>query len=89
MQYNQFMQAETISIDTFGRVLIPKRLRTALNLEPQSQLEIQIQNGSLLLSLRQQGEVVEQDGIFVWIGADIPDSIESGMAAARAERMGN
>jgi AbrB family looped-hinge helix DNA binding protein len=81
------MQTETISIDTFGRVLIPKRLRTELNLEPQSQLEIQIQNGSLLLSPRQQGEVIEQDGIFVWTSTDIPDSIESMITAARNERM--
>ena len=81
------MQTETISIDTFGRVLIPKRLRTELNLEPQSQLEIQIQNGSLLLSPRQQGEVIEQDGIFVWTGTDIPESIEEMITAARNERM--
>ncbi len=81
------MQAETISIDTFGRVLIPKRLRTELNLEPQSQLEIQIQNGSLLLSPRQKGEVIEQDGIFVWTGADIPESIEEMITAARNERI--
>ncbi len=81
------MQTETISIDTFGRVLIPKRLRTELNLEPQSQLEIQIQNGSLLLSPRQQGQVVEQDGIFVWTGADIPESIEEMIASARNERI--
>ena len=81
------MQTETISIDTFGRVLIPKRLRTELNLEPQSQLEIQIQNGSLLLSPRQQGEVIEQDGIFVWTGTDIPESIAEMITAARNERM--
>jgi bifunctional DNA-binding transcriptional regulator/antitoxin component of YhaV-PrlF toxin-antitoxin module len=81
------MPAETISIDTFGRVLIPKRLRKALKLEPQTQLEIQIHNGALLLSPRVVGQVVEQDGIFVWTGADVDGSIDELLQATRDERL--
>ncbi len=81
------MHSETITLDTFGHVLIPKHLRTALNLEPQSQFDIQIQDGSLVLSPRCDGEVIEQDGIYVWTGTDIPDSIEEMIVTARATRM--
>ena len=53
----------TVEMDRFGRVLLPKKLRTALNLAPGQKLHLTVEAGGLRLEpeyreahLRMQGE---------------------------------
>ena len=57
-------------MDKFGRVLIPKSIREALNLKPEAKLEVRVVDGEITLRPQNQGQVVEKNGFYVWTGAD-------------------
>ena len=40
----------TVAMDKFGRILIPKKLREALHLQPDEPLDLVIENGALRVS---------------------------------------
>jgi AbrB family looped-hinge helix DNA binding protein len=40
----------TVTMDKSGRVVIPKELRKAANLQPDTPLEIRLENGNLVLA---------------------------------------
>ena len=61
---------ETVSIDRFGRILIPKPVREQLSLEPNTNLEMRLIDGEISLRPVATGQILEQDGVFVWTGAD-------------------
>jgi AbrB family looped-hinge helix DNA binding protein len=62
----------TVTIDSAGRIVVPKRLRDNLGLAPGSELELQEQNGSLTLTpANRQSHLVKRDG--VWTLAGLPD----------------
>jgi AbrB family looped-hinge helix DNA binding protein len=64
---------ETVTLDRFGRVLIPKLLRQQLRLKPNSQLEMRVLDGEITLRPSVVGEVVERNGVYVWTGTDMLD----------------
>lgn len=62
---------ETVTIDKFGRILIPKALRKHLHLEPHQKLELRPQGAGLTMFPAPTGEIVEKNGLYVWTG-DVP-----------------
>lgn len=59
-----------ITLDKFGRVVIPKRLRERLGLGPGAVLEIEPGNGEdlLLRPRRPEPDLVEERGVLVFTG---------------------
>ncbi len=57
-------------MDKFGRVVIPKSIREALNLKSEVKLEVRVSDGEITLRPQAQGQVVEKNGFYVWTGAD-------------------
>lgn len=52
-----------LEMDRFGRVLIPKALRTALSLQAGEQLEVELKDGELhLRPLQRPAQLVEHAG---------------------------
>ena len=41
-----------VKIDRFGRILIPKEIRKSLGIEENSELEIEVKNGKILIQPR-------------------------------------
>ncbi len=82
-----------VTIDNYGRIVIPKPLRDRLGLEAGSALEITIEpaDGGETLTLRPSGQkpaLVRKDGVLVHTGsADEPlDPVDS-VRSARTERL--
>jgi AbrB family looped-hinge helix DNA binding protein len=71
------------TLDRFGRVLIPKRLRNDLGLEPGAILEIEATpEGFVLKPLHEEPLIMEKEGVMVFKGVPTGDIVE----AAKAHR---
>ncbi|HET55842.1 MAG TPA: AbrB/MazE/SpoVT family DNA-binding domain-containing protein [Ignavibacteria bacterium] len=56
-------------IDKFGRVIIPKRLREHLGINPQTPLNISEEGKRIVIELvKEKAPVVNRDGILVFTG---------------------
>lgn len=57
------------TMDKFGRILIPKKVRKHLGIEPASEVNI-IDDGKRIIiePVREGDPIVEKDGIFVFTG---------------------
>ena len=68
-------------VDRFGRVLIPKKLRKDIGLEPGVVLHIEKEDGKILLEpLTGEPRLVEKRGVLVFTGAatgDVPSAIKN------------
>lgn len=75
------------TIDRFGRVLIPKRLRDALDLEPGTLLELEASNGEIRLraAARNEGLFVKED-VLVYGGTAVGD-VEGALRGQRKRRL--
>ncbi len=66
-------------LDRFGRVLVPKRLRVHLGLEPGAMLHVEeVGDGIVLKPVRDEPSMVVKDGVLVFTGkatAEIADSV--------------
>lgn len=51
---------ETVKVDKFGRVLIPKKLRDSLGLEPGETLTSRLEDGKLVFEPHSKLEVVQK-----------------------------
>lgn len=51
---------ETVKVDKFGRVLIPKKLRDRLGLEPGETLDSRLEDGKLVFEPRGKLELVQK-----------------------------
>lgn len=64
-------------LDRFGRVIIPKKVRDKLGLEPGMVLEVQQQGGDVLLKpLQEEPRLLEKDGVLVFGGKALGDLAE-------------
>jgi AbrB family looped-hinge helix DNA binding protein len=62
----------TVTIDSAGRIVVPKRLRDNLGLAPGTELELEEQNGSLTLTpAKRRSYLVKRNGRWVFTG--LPD----------------
>jgi len=76
-----------VTLDRFGRLVIPKAVRSALGLGPGSTLEIEEQEGALLLRPRRpEPDLVEEDGVLVFTGEAAGD-LEAAVESHRRERL--
>jgi bifunctional DNA-binding transcriptional regulator/antitoxin component of YhaV-PrlF toxin-antitoxin module len=82
---------ETVFLDELGRIQIPQHLRDAMQLLPKQPLELQFTNNTLTLRPTTSGEILEQDGMFVWTGAvpegDLLEQIRSERSDAILEKL--
>lgn len=76
-----------ISIDQFGRIVIPKQVREHFSLKPGSQLELQESDDSIILK-PQYGEpnLVEKEGVLVFSGKSVGD-LENALEKHRGDRL--
>lgn len=78
---------QTVQIDRFGRILIPKSIREELNLVPNTTLELRLVDGDIAIHPRLSGEIRKENGVYVWTGADpIEKSLDDLIQETRAER---
>jgi AbrB family looped-hinge helix DNA binding protein len=74
------------TIDRFGRIVIPKRVRQDLGLREGSVLEIEESGDRILLSVRrEQPDLVREEGVLVFTGEAAGD-LEEALAAERRRR---
>jgi AbrB family looped-hinge helix DNA binding protein len=74
------------TLDRFGRVVVPKRMRDRLGLRAGSTIEIEETDGHLLLRPADDAPpLVLKDGILIFTGAAKGD-LEAAVAADRDER---
>lgn len=75
------------SIDKFGRVLIPKKVRDDLGLHPGEVLCVEEHGREITLKpLRETPNLVNKDGVLVYSGSAVGD-IEGTISAHRKERL--
>lgn len=74
------------TLDRFGRLVVPKKLRDRLGLRAGSAVEIEETDGHLLLTPADDAPpLAVKDGILVFIGSAEGD-IEAAVASDRSER---
>jgi len=58
-----------VTIDKFGRVILPKPVRDGLDLEAGSVLVVEeIEEGIVLKPVREAPDIVDEDGVLVFVG---------------------
>ena len=69
-----------VTLDRFGRVVLPKSLRDDLDLEAGAVLEIEeVNDGILLKPILDKPHLVERDGVLVFLGrssGDVTNAVE-------------
>ncbi len=74
------------TLDRFGRIVIPKRVRDALGLGAGSILEIDEAGGRIILRVRRkEPDLVREDGVLVYTGEPVAE-IEEAVEAQRRSR---
>lgn len=74
------------TLDRFGRIVIPKRVREDLGLRVGSVLEIEEREDQIVLSVRRdEPDLVREDGVLVYTGEAVGD-LERAVEAQRRAR---
>ena len=74
------------TLDRFGRIVIPKQVRSGLGLRAGSVLEIQEQDEQIILRVRrEEPDLVREDGVLVYTGEAVED-LEQAVEAQRRAR---
>lgn len=82
-QIGVFMET---TIDRFGRVVIPKKIRDDYSLEPGTQVRIEGESGVILLKpVRWEQHLRLKEGVLVYSGASVGD-LDSAVSRHRKER---
>ena len=75
------------TVDRFGRIVIPKELRTELGLEAGSALELEERGGTIVLKpVTGSTELVEEDGVLVFVGP-VASDLAGAVRRHREERI--
>jgi len=76
-----------VTLDRFGRVVLPKRLRDDLDLDAGSVLIVEeVEDGILLKRVRDEPSLVEKEGVLVFVGKST-DDVADAMEKLRAKRL--
>ncbi len=76
------------SVDRFGRVLVPKKLRTHAGLKPGTALEaVEAEDGVLLRPVRRKPDLIRKDGVLVYTG-EVAGDLKNFVHEMREERLG-
>jgi AbrB family looped-hinge helix DNA binding protein len=66
------------TLDRFGRIVIPKRIRENLGLIPGTILQIEPRGEDVLLKpVREEPNIIQKDGVLVFSGSASGDMLES------------
>ena len=66
-----------ISMDQFGRVVLPKEIRNRLGVSPGTEFEVEDRESSILLKpLRRKAKLVKKNGLLVVKGEGPPITVE-------------
>ena len=75
------------TLDRFGRVVIPKKVRAELGLSPGDPLKVESRDDGVLISpFRDEPHLVDKDGVLVFSGASLGDLSEA-VRKQREERL--
>lgn len=77
---------KTVTIDRFGRVLIPKRFRERLGLTPGHEFEIEVESDGIKLKATQATNVIVREGKALVFDVKGQDDIRAAIEGQRAER---
>ena len=62
------------TVDRFGRIVIPKRVRESLGLSPGTKMEIESVGDEVVLKpVREEPSVVDKDGVLIFTGLATED----------------
>lgn len=74
------------TVDRFGRIVIPKQIRDAFDLEPGTQIHIEEQENAIILKPnRGEPNLRWKDGVLVFTGVPVGD-IDDAVASHRNQR---
>jgi len=79
------INAMQLTVDKFGRILLPKALRDDTGLHPGSMLEAKNQNGVIQLQLTEEVPLIAKEGVLVYSG-DSQGNLEDAVRREREER---
>ncbi|HPC58335.1 MAG TPA: hypothetical protein PK689_04985 [Kiritimatiellia bacterium] len=79
------INAMQLTVDKFGRILLPKALRDDAGLHPGSLLEAFHQNGAIQLQLAEETPLVAKEGILLFTG-ESQGNLEDAVHRSREER---
>ena len=66
------------TVDRFGRVVIPKKIRDDYNLEPGTQVRLEEAEGAIILKPVRDGQNLQwKEGVLVCTGAAMGDLVEA------------
>lgn len=75
------------TLDKFGRVLIPKKLRERLGLEPYDALELELEEGRLTLLPRRTAPPLRRKGRVLVVESKAAGDLNQTLAQLREERL--
>ncbi len=75
------------TLDRFGRVLIPKKLRERLGLEPHDTLELSLEEGRLILLPRRTPPPLRRKGRVLVVESEAAGDLGQTLAHLREERL--
>ncbi len=76
-----------LTLDKFGRILLPQAVRGALHLSAGTKLALEERDECIVLKpVRETGAVVQKDGLLVFVGSATGD-LEEAVAQHRGKRL--
>lgn len=75
------------TLDKFGRVLIPKRLRERLGLQPNDVLELELEDGKLTLLPQRTPPPLRRKGRVLVVESEATADLGQALAHLREERL--
>ena len=75
------------TLDKFGRVLIPKKLRERLGLKPHDTLVLELENGKLTLLPRRNPPPLRRRGRVLVVESEVCGELNQALSRVREERL--
>ena len=75
------------TVDKFGRIIIPKKIRDHLGLEPGTSVEIEEDKGRLVFTVAHEQPMLEyEDGILIYTGT-LTGDVDETLSQVRGNRI--